>query len=766
MNNWRLGGLVNTALIVQLGAFIAILLDIPFLRQIIGFVYLLFMPGFLFLKTIRMDRIGLIENILFSAGISVMILMLYGLLSSVLYPVLNIAKPLSAFPLIASTLVLVLILYFASWLRNDRTSARGTESLSEETAVNLKSLRILPLLACIPILTILGTEMLASSGSNFLLLLLVVITSAIVLCTSSRRLVPPETYLFGVLAISFFLLFQMSLSSRYIIGYDVHLEYYLASLTSSNSIWNRAIPHEYASMLSVTVLPAVFSNFLNLDLNWVFKAVYPLIFSLVPLSLFLTYRRLTDSRIAFLSVFYFMSLEVFYFTMLGLARQMIGELFFALLILVLVEEKISLSKRRLLFTIFSLGLIVSHYALSYVFMFFILLTFWLSPFLKTDGESPKLITGDLVLRYFAMATAWYLLVAPSPISAFEATIENIYSSISAQSSPGVGGLLPTYVSPLRDVVKYLFYGLQLSIVFGLIISIISTRVYRRIFGFVRHKKIVALLSYRRITDFVRSMANEGKGKFSSEYLSMSLCSFLILILCIAVPSFAAGLEVSRFYHIATFLLAPFVVLGLLSVFGTIERGMVNLKSHLFTSEGRRLHVPDVGSRSVGLFLISMLIVAFFLFQVGFIYEVSGDRPSSLSLSWERVQTNPNLAWDVWSAQTPEQDVYSAEWLSKQLNDLSKVYADKPSSLHVLTSYGLFQTTYFSANSRVGTYDYLLSNTTRPDVHAYVYLRTRNVVYGIIEGSGQTFNTTEISPILADCDSIYSNGGSQIYKEPP
>jgi uncharacterized membrane protein len=146
------------------------------------------------------------------------------------------------------------------------------------------------------------------------------------------------------------------------------------------------------------------------------------------------------------------------------------------------------------------------------------------------------------------------------------------------------------------------------------------------------------------------------------------------------------------------------------------------------------------------------------------YEVVGNKASSISLSYERIRVNPTQNLDFWSAHTPEQDVVGANWLHNYMNSQSNVYADKPSSMRVLASYGLYQTIYFSPVSRGGTYAYLLLNTSAVlEPNSYVYLRTLNVVYDILEGSTDTWNTTTISPLLSDCNAIYSNGGSQIYK---
>lgn len=44
--------------------------DIPILRQIVGFIFLTFVPGVLILRILKIHNIGLIESLLCSVGLS------------------------------------------------------------------------------------------------------------------------------------------------------------------------------------------------------------------------------------------------------------------------------------------------------------------------------------------------------------------------------------------------------------------------------------------------------------------------------------------------------------------------------------------------------------------------------------------------------------------------------------------------------------------------------------------------------------------------
>jgi uncharacterized membrane protein len=98
------------------------------------------------------------------------------------------------------------------------------------------------------------------------------------------------------------------------------------------------------------------------------------------------------------------------------------------------------------------------------------------------------------------------------------------------------------------------------------------------------------------------------------------------------------------------------------------------------------------------------------------------------------------------------DVSGAIWLSEMVyTENSTVYADSPSAFNVLTSYGMV---YRPDNE-------VLSNITILSGNAIVYLSEVNTVNGVIIGS-ETWNTTSLANVFSLTDSVYSNGGCQIY----
>jgi uncharacterized membrane protein len=693
----------------QVLTLLSVVFNIFLVRQVFSFLFLAILPGFLFLKIFRVNLVFL-KTVIYSLGLSLALLMVLGLLLNTLLPEMGVLAPLTTINIVFSMSIVTLFLSFLL-LKRDRFI--GTEISQVSSNFKLPSFAIL--LVVFPFLTILGAELANFSKNTIILMLLTVFTMIIVFCIFFKRLLPRSSYPLALFLIAFFLLIGTSLVSNYLLGTDVQVEFYFAKLTNINSFWNYAIAQQYNGMLSVTVLPVIFAKFMNFDIEWIFKFVYPLIYCLVPITLYLAYRKQTNPTVAFLGVFLFMSMDTFFLQMLGLARQMVAELFFALIILLFVEETLSISKKRVLFVIFSFILIVSHYSLAYLFAFLVLLSLlinWL--FNRGENKSKPLILPVMASVYILAILGWNLLVSPSAFNSLLQFVTFVSGRVSEFSqTPGVTGLMPAYLSPLHDVSKYVFLLVQGLIVIGLFELI------------VKRKK-----------------------RLNVEYSAMCVGSFAVLVLMILVPSFgSAGLNETRFYHIALFFLAPLCITGTMFLAGLAMK----IKSKLFSPKTSIARNIRKKIKLMTLFLITVLIVSFFAFQVGFVYEVAGDVPTSITLSIDRPKS-----WTLYMNQLVINDrqVAASQWMLTYSDNNSKIYADIGNPL---LSYGMVE------QGRLFILDPAIS--PREISSSYFFLGKINVNGQngqIIDNTGFG-NITDFSSILNSTDKIYTSGNCDIYK---
>jgi uncharacterized membrane protein len=697
----------------------AIGLQIPIVRQLIGFVYLTFVPGILILRILKLHKLGNIETILYAVGLSIATLMFTGLLMNTVYPLFGIVGPISITPLIITISIVVLVLCVLSYIRD--------KDYSDPSFIDTGEILSPPalFLCLIPFLSIFGTYLVNFHQNNIILMFLIITLALIVVLIAFDMFIPTNLYPLAVFVIAISLLYHASLISMYIWGWDIHYELYLTNLVKLNTIWDPTMQGTCNAMLSLVMLAPIYSIIADMSITWVFKIFYPLLFSLVPLGLYRVFQKQTNEKIAFLSCFFFVSLFTFYREMLQLARQQIAELFLVLLILAMIDKDLNRTKRSFLFIIFGISLVVSHYGLSYIYMF-CLISAWLILVLADNPAMQKLmnnfysklgrkrekpvgnpnslkienrtISSTFVLLFIVFTLAWYMYLSSS--SAFNSIVrigDHMASSIfteflSPEAAQGVGIIMAETLSPLHSVAKYL----HLLALFFIAVGIITL-----------------ILKHREM-------------KFEREYVAFSLVAFGICLGGIALPYFASSLNTSRLYQITLIFLAPFCVIGGITVLKVLSR----IVKASWTNE----------SVKSSLKALSMFFVLFLLFNSGWIYEVAKDNSLSISL-------NSTIDYPRFN----DQEVLGAEWLFR-VKSSDKIYADTYRSLLL--------------NSFEGRIVIPLSVDEIPE-NSYIYLGTLNVVDDKVIhehkiGVQCIMGYIGSEDIVNKRNNIYTNGGAEVY----
>lgn len=683
-------------LIAQIALWFTVIFNLPVVREILGFVCLTFLPGFALLRLLKL-KLEVVESILFAVGLSISFLMAVGLFMNLLGPFIGISTPLSLIPLMVVTNAIVIILLFLEW----RDHEYHGSYVSRKKLVTFG-----PILCAILILSVTGTLLVNSPPhtDNSLLLLMVISISALIgLAAFSKKLVPAELYPLILFVVALALLFHVSLFSHYIIGGDIFGEYSAFRLTAVNSYWNPAISSKLYAMLSITILPTIYSAVLSLDGTWILKIVYPLIFAFVPLGLYQLVKSRVSKEVAFFSVFFFVSNLVFFTEVTELARQMIGELFYILLFLALFSNNVKGSARGLLFAVLSFGLVVSHYAIAYVFLGLIFMA-WLVGFLR---KRKTIVTSGMVELFATLTFAWFIYT--SGASTFNDLLQaanNVSSSFvsdffnpQSRGTQVLEGIGASGINTFWHIIgRYIYYVTEALVIIG----------------------FLGLLLKKR-----RSFLND-------EFNLLIFCNILLLGACIVIPNFAGTFNVTRFYHVALFFLAPLCVLGGIDALELLSR-------------------KKVKEKYLGLIIVLLVLVPFFLFQTGFIYEVAKEESYSLPLSAYRFDTIKLANMGVLS----EPEVSSGGWLLQYQNLSRFVYADIQSA-SIFAYSGVQNGVWISLGVPVPT-------------GSYVYLRQYNVYSGIVFssfGSFGAFNVSQIVPSLNTTNIIYSSGSCEIHEVPP
>ena len=519
---------------------LVILLNIPFLRQILGFLVFTIVPGLLILHILKPNKIEFIKKFVLSVGLSVAFLIFAGLLVNSFYPL--ILKPLSLAPILISFNIILLILAFIAYKRNkDDFDINDVFNFKLDLRGKLASPLIFPIL--FPFMAVLGTYLMNTQGNNTILLaLLFLIPAYVVTVVILRDRTPKSTYPMAIIMMGLSLLLMHALTSNYLNGRDIHLEYYVFRLTTNNLHWDILnYQHAYNACLSVAILPTIYKLLLGMEGLYIFKTVYPLLGAVTPLVCYTIFKKNIGEKYAFLASFFFMAQTPFIYTLQSAARTELAMLFFALAIMVFFDDEISKLNKKILFLIFMFAVVVSHYSTAYIF-FIMIFVLWLGSIKKISRFNKNHITATIVVLLFAVIFFWYSQVTITPFISATQFVGNTFTNLGS-----------FFVDEMRAQSGTAIFGHGVKGISRWIVLIVQN------------------ITIAFITIGLFSLIRKYKEtKFEREYVLLMLISFGLMAAMVIVPYVSTAYGVYRTYQLGLILLAPMFVIGGTTIFRYIN----------------------------------------------------------------------------------------------------------------------------------------------------------------------------------------------------
>ncbi len=730
-------------------------IDVILLRPLVAFIFLTFIPGMLMLRILRIHNINTIESLVYSAGLSLAFTMLCGIIVNFTLPLFNISRPLQTVPVTAALCIGNIALMIAAYIR-DR--AYIPPHVDRKPVIN-----IAPLLFLLFLLSflILGVTVSNISGNNIILLLCIVLICFIIAIAAFGKFILPSFFPPAIFVISLCLLFQTTLMSPYLVGTDIYTEYQVFQQVFQHGIWDYAIPDHVNSCLSITILGPIYALSLNAGSLWVFKAIYPIIFSLVPLALFRIFRIQFGPYRALFACFLFMAVPTFSLEMISLCRQQVAELFFVLFILLLVDHRIKRLPKLIMAVIFTISISVSHYSFGIISMIFMvaLLAFYYilraplfirlwTALTRRTGGLPGQLQGksgdDLpfyvllipILIFIIFELIWYSCISSGVNLELLSVSWNTYTH---QLGEQVGGALSSH-----SILSLFNFGQRDELLKAAVgLDFLSVSLQGKIFRVLQYiTQIFIALGCLRLLIAPRGL------NIKREYVALSVTSVLLLLACIFIPGFAERLNATRWYHIALITLAPFCVLGGETVWAAFKFILNKFK-----------HVPDANNNpgdclpGFRIFFSLFILIPYFLATSGFLYEITGqsvadkaDTPYSIALSSYRIDFT-----GIFNIK----DGAAAQWLFNNSDKKTTVSTDDHASK-------LLRLIGFNGQTKS-------LNKLDPGEIQYVYLTSWNLNSGELTynlGPGlRRIVTIEHDPLLKglldDSAAIYVNGGAKV-----
>ena len=676
---------------------IVILLNIPFLRQILGFLCFTLIPGLLLLQILKLNKLGVTEKIVLAVGLSVAFLMFAGAFINNVYYALGYKTPLSSYSLTISFSIILLLLLFFAYKRNENNFVIPNLNLKNYTKEKMFLITL-----TFPFLSIFGAYLMNSTNNNMATVFtLLLISIYVILVTISNKKVPNWVYPIAIWTISISLLFMVALRYNYLIGgSDTIIEYRNSLFSLKNLYWSLSTPCDATNTcLSVGVLPTVYQSLLNIGLFNVYKIIFMILISFVPLTLYVLFSKYLTNTGAFLSSLFF-AFQFGFIYFLNNTRTAIAILFFSLFVMTFFSEINELAKKILLI-IFMASVIVSHYTTTYIsfIMFFILfLMIIVTKNIKTLKVEKSLST-IIIFLFFALIFFWNSQVTEIPFTAGVDFLKDTFKTMSeifiAESrAAGLQRAMGENIRSIPDFVNIIIYYIS--------------------FIFVGLGAIYSLINHK-------------KSKFEVVYLLLMSISLIILILMILVPHISVGYGITRTYQQMLVLLAPFFVVG----------GSVTFKF--------------LKSKHVMLIILTVLITTL-LCSVGGVYQVFGD-PHSIIFNSQGYQYD--------TSSIHEQDIVAGNWLKDTMVKPGRVCTDVHGGgpRGPLAVSGLYGHNILCKHNKT-SYEEKLCSQYIFLRHLNVVNKKVTVTWGKSEGGER--NIADYSYIFMGKSKIYANGGSEIW----
>ncbi len=714
---------------------ISIILKLGFLREFLSFIFLSVLPGLLLIHLFRIE-IGNTEKIILSVGLSISFTLLMGILTNQISLFLGYMQPLSMPSILTVYNLLIPLMLAGSYLRNRDKTIQINLRIKEKE----KKYYLIPLL--FPVFALFGVLVMNEWNINLIsFLVLITIPLFVILISIKKSKIHDNIYPYSLFLIGLSILIMYALRSDYIIfGADTDWEYYLYSMTLIKGYWVNFTNVTYDSCISISILPAIYQKLTGISPEYLFRVLYPLLFSISPLIIYSVARKYLGNYYSFLAAFFFISFYQFFTTN---NRVDIALLFFGLLIFTMSTKKINPSYQKFLLIIFLLSIVLSHYSTAFITLGILLFTYLIIFFIESIRllkiyqskyglkSFLKIITGysrgkltpsphinremgtlSIILLFFAFIFLWDSFVTGVPFDNFVLFIQKaiinmdsiflfqegnsvIHAATGLSNNLGIPGVIELLLSWLIIVLT--------------MIGVLGT-----------------ILQKFKYVDFLKSPFKP----INQEFLVMSFVAITILMISFISPFISTGYNILRTFFQMLFILNIFFIIG--SVF------TVNFFEKL-TSTKSKLPVRKI--------FIILVIISYFMCTTGTMYQMfQVDR--SLSLNSHGKEFNDIFIHD--------QEIIGAEWLKKYSLENKTIYTDYLGRFRAIIG-GLFNPTTSSVDN----------NLTRSHSNDYIYLRYYNVVDKRILSFNTESNITDV-PLdsfnykFKNQFRIYDNGGTQVF----
>jgi uncharacterized membrane protein len=720
-----------------------------------GVVTLLFIPGAAVLSNLGTRPANTAGRIVLAVCLSMTVVMVIGFVASVMGQPIGIAHPLSATTQSILWSFLAVVLLVVSAVR------RRDPVMWIVQGVNTSQLFGVLASGLLVVISILGVAQLNNSGNNGLAIFsisldVVVLLAGVVIGWKRTNRWPFSTLLYFA---SLAFLLSTSLRGGHLYGWDIQEEFGVAAHAIKVGAWDiPANGDPYASMLSLTVLPAILHSLVKLRLLAFFQLVVPAILALLPVAVFSTVRNvprwITSGRslprpgLAYAVVVGLVISSVAYSSVLmSVTRQAMALTLLTGLVMVLFDRTVIKRRAQILVGVLLVAIAFTHYTTSYL-LAAIFVGAWVGSWMWSSGwigisrakierhrhdvRSRKVLNLVLVGVAIVAAFGWNLGVTrntalQAPASALTAKGAGISSSIQSETISArqfeqvlVSQLkkIDSYIVPVRGASSIHIVGDKISNLPGLVSALFGS--WSEL-NFLTQESQWILLGIALAYGLFR-LARRRSYEYSADLVGLGIAGLLVGGVLRFSGTLASFYSPERAAIFTVILLAAPMTLF--------------LDDFVDSFSDRRIVKTVLGAGAA--FLVFLVVQATGLGTL----LAGGQPPGSL--------TADGVNAEDFTVST--QELATAVWLREHVTSPDIVQSDLFGQLALL--------------SEPGSYD-LISEIVPPEVDssAYIYLTPVNLFNGLSQAGTSVYQTSYRSNVRffnRNFYVVYSTGSTRVY----
>ena len=400
---------------------------------------------------------------------------------------------------------------------------------------------------------------------------------AVVLCAFGKlKGTHYAVYLFGLA-----FLLQTTLISDNLIGTDIHAEYYIYQISLDG--WDMSYPHAYNTAIGSTLIAPSLTRVFGIPGYWIYKVIFPVLFSLVPFYLYSIFKDEFNDKIAFMACVVFVTLPTYLLEMIGLPRQMLGELMLAFIMFCIILRPAKTWQLVPMLIVCVLLGFLFHYVTGPIILAYLVCCLvvllgikYIGKYLKVQKVRFSLIWLAVIIILPSIAGFAYYAKTASGTVMQNYGIVTFWLGNRMSDKPIVPATAITTITP--EPKDGYFEKQEPLIRTALGLDFLEADISGKVFRIVQFlAQLFIILGCLWII--------KNRGKISPEFIAFVLSSLAMLLACILLPRFSNIINTTRFYHIALFSLAPVMILGGMFVFRNVKYLLIFMIPYILVMTG-------------------------------------------------------------------------------------------------------------------------------------------------------------------------------------